>query len=37
MLTGQTQNLKALENQGFIRDASVGATAQIVPYIEPER
>jgi hypothetical protein len=37
MLTGQTQNFKALENQDFIRGASVGATAQIVPYIEPEK
>ncbi|MDX8363416.1 sigma factor regulator N-terminal domain-containing protein [Cytobacillus sp. IB215316] len=33
MLTGQTQNFKALVNQDFIRGASVGATAQIVPYI----
>ena len=37
MLTGQTQNFKALENQDFIRGASVGATAQIVPYINPEK
>ena len=37
MLTGQTQNFKALENQDFIRGASVGATAQIVPYIKPEK
>ncbi|OAB40858.1 hypothetical protein PMSD_00855 [Paenibacillus macquariensis subsp. defensor] len=37
MLTGQSQNFKALENQDFIRGASVGATAQIVPYIKPER
>ncbi|RKD22952.1 hypothetical protein BEP19_12030 [Ammoniphilus oxalaticus] len=37
MLTGQTQNFKALENQDFIRAASVGATAPIVPYIEPEK
>ncbi|MED4454214.1 sigma factor regulator N-terminal domain-containing protein [Metabacillus fastidiosus] len=37
MLTGQTQNFKALENQEFIRGASVGATAQIVPYIKPEK
>ena len=35
MLTGQTQNFKALENQDFIRGASVGVTAQIVPYIKP--
>ena len=37
MLTGQTQNFKALEDQDFIRGASVGATAQIVPYIKPEK
>lgn len=37
MLTGQTQNFKALENEDFIRGASVGATAQIVPYIKPEK
>ncbi|PRS23487.1 hypothetical protein C6W19_26530 [Bacillus sp. RJGP41] len=37
MLTGQTQNFKALENQDFIRGSSVGATAQIVPYIIPEK
>ena len=37
MLTGQTKNLKALENQDFIRGTSVGATAQIVPYIKPEK
>ncbi|MFC0561949.1 sigma factor regulator N-terminal domain-containing protein [Halalkalibacter alkalisediminis] len=37
MLTGQTQNFKALENQDFIRGASVGATANIVPYIKPEK
>lgn len=37
MLTGQTQNFKALENQDFVRGASVGATAEIVPYINPEK
>ncbi|PEB50405.1 hypothetical protein CON65_20375 [Bacillus pseudomycoides] len=37
MLTGQTQNFKALENQDFIRGASVGVTAQIVPYIKPKK
>ncbi|MEH7463981.1 sigma factor regulator N-terminal domain-containing protein [Bacillus thuringiensis] len=37
MLTGQTKNFKVLENQGFIRGASVGATAQIVPYIKPKK
>jgi len=37
MLTGQTKNFKDLENQDFIRGASVGATAQIVPYIKPEK
>ncbi|WP_285395248.1 sigma factor regulator N-terminal domain-containing protein [Lysinibacillus sp. fls2-241-R2A-57] len=37
MLTGKANNFKALENQDFIRGASVGATAQIVPYIKPEK
>jgi hypothetical protein len=37
MITGQAENFKALENQNFIRGASVGATAQIVPYIKPEK
>jgi hypothetical protein len=37
MLTGQPPHFKALENQEFIRGASVGATAQIVPYIKPEK
>jgi len=37
MLTGQAQNFKALENQSFVRGASVGATAQMVPYIKPEK
>lgn len=37
MLTGQTKNFKALEDQDFIRGASVGATAQMVPYIKPEK
>ncbi|PFJ15003.1 hypothetical protein COD67_20380 [Bacillus cereus] len=37
MLTGRTENFKELENQGFIRGASVGATAQVVPYIKPEK
>jgi len=37
MLTGQTENFKALENQNFIRGASVGTTAEIVPYIKPEK
>lgn len=37
MLTGKTNNFKALKNQDFIRGASVGATAQIVPYIKPEK
>lgn len=37
MLTGQTKNFKALENKDFIRGASVGATAQIVPYIKPDK
>ncbi|MFB6727351.1 sigma factor regulator N-terminal domain-containing protein [Bacillus mobilis] len=37
MLTGKTENFKALENQNFIRGASVGVTAQVVPYIKPEK
>lgn len=37
MLTGEAENFKALENQNFIRGASVGATAQIVPYIKPDK
>lgn len=37
MLTGQTKNFKALEKQGFIRGSSVGATAEMVPYIKPEK
>lgn len=37
LLTGQAQNFKALENQSFVRGASVGATAQMVPYIKPEK
>lgn len=37
MLTGQTQSFKALENQDFIRGASVGATTQIVPYIKLQK
>lgn len=37
MLTGKTENFNYLENEEFIRGASVGATAQIVPYIKPEK
>lgn len=37
MLTGQTPNFKALESEQFIRGASVGAIAQMVPYIKPEK
>lgn len=37
MLTGQAKNFKALENQGFIRASSVGATAEMVPYIQPDK
>jgi hypothetical protein len=37
MLTGQTQNFEALEDQDFIRGASVGVTAPMVPYIKPEK
>ena len=37
MVTGQTQHLEALEDQDFIRGASVGATVEMVPYITPEK
>lgn len=37
MLTGQAENFKALEDEDFIRGASVGATAPIVPFIKPEK
>lgn len=37
MVTGQTKNFKDLENKSFIRGASVGATAEIVPYIKPTK
>lgn len=37
MLTGQTQSFKNLINKDFIRGASVGATAEIVPYIKPDK
>lgn len=37
MLTGQTENFKALEKQEIIRGASVGTTAEIVPYIKPDK
>ncbi|MFP7225973.1 anti-sigma factor [Priestia filamentosa] len=37
MVTGQTKNFKSLENKSFIHGASVGATAQIVPYIKPTK
>ncbi|MBG9812837.1 hypothetical protein ABD68_14930 [Bacillus endophyticus] len=37
MVTGQTKNFKGLENKSFIRGVSVGATAQIVPYIKPTK
>ncbi|MED1611033.1 sigma factor regulator N-terminal domain-containing protein [Bacillus paranthracis] len=37
MLTGKTENFKVLENQDFVRGASVGVTAQVVPYIKPEK
>lgn len=37
MLTGQAKNFKALENESFIRASSVGVTAEMVPYIEPEK
>lgn len=37
MLTGQAKNFKALEDESFIRASSVGVTAEMVPYIEPEK
>ncbi|WP_339230376.1 sigma factor regulator N-terminal domain-containing protein [Oceanobacillus sp. FSL K6-2867] len=37
MLTGQTQNFKTLEDQDFIRGSSIGATAEMVPYIKPDK
>ncbi|MER2192629.1 MAG: sigma factor regulator N-terminal domain-containing protein [Solibacillus sp.] len=37
LLTGQTQNFAVLEQQTFVRGASIGATAEIVPYITPEK
>ena len=37
MLTGQTPNFKALESEQSIRGASVGAIAQMVPFIKPEK
>ena len=36
MLTGQTKNFKALQNEPFVRGA-IGVTAPIVPYIQPEK
>lgn len=35
MLTGRTENFKQLLGKDFIRGASVGVTASIVPYIKP--
>lgn len=37
LLTGQAQNFAALEQQPFVRGASIGATAEMVPYIVPEK
>ncbi|ERN53776.1 anti-sigma factor [Alkalihalophilus marmarensis] len=37
MLTGQTENFAALVGKDFIRGASVGVTAEMVPYITPEK
>lgn len=37
MLTGRTENFRALIGKDFIRGASVGATAPIVPYIAPDK
>ena len=35
MLTGRTENFEALLLKDFIRGASIGVTAPIVPYIQP--
>ncbi|MFP3919176.1 sigma factor regulator N-terminal domain-containing protein [Lysinibacillus telephonicus] len=35
MVTGRTENFKELVGKDFIRGASVGVTAPIVPYIQP--
>lgn len=37
MLTGQTKNFAQLEGAAFVKAASAGATAPLVPYIEPEK
>lgn len=37
MLTGRTESFQALLGQDFIRGASVGVTAPIVPYIQPTK
>lgn len=35
MLTGRAENFKLLNSKDFIRGASIGVTAPIVPYIKP--
>jgi hypothetical protein len=37
MVTGRTENFKELLAKDFIRGASIGVTAPIVPYIEPTK
>lgn len=37
MLTGQAKNFRQLIDTPFVRGASVGVTAEIVPYIQPEK
>lgn len=37
MVTGRTENFKGLLDKDFIRGASVGVTAPIVPYIQPTK
>lgn len=37
MVTGRNSDLKALEKLPFIRASSIGVTAEITPYITPEK
>ncbi|MGN1400130.1 MAG: sigma factor regulator N-terminal domain-containing protein [Bacillus sp. (in: firmicutes)] len=37
MLTGRAENFEPLRNAGFIRGASAGVTAEVVPYIKLEK
>ena len=37
MLTVHPKNYKAIQNEPFVRGASIGVTAPIVPYIQPEK